>query len=622
MIKELLIMWDTARTAYKNLRFNFKSLILFELGYLLLGVALVFPLVRLLFYGAIRLYGRAYITNTMMVDFLTRPQTLLVLFIIAVIVSIYVVIEMVFLAILFEFGHYKEKIDVFSLLDFGLRKVGSVLKQHHIKVVFPAFLFLFVVEGIHLSGFASTTTIPSQLLAEGRSLLPFQIGFYVIALFFVALFIETIFSINIYTFESLSFKRAYIKTRVMLSGQRVKMFILFVLVNIVLNVMLYLFYALVIALLTGIIFITRGQTQLLGLLLSSLYTTYIVVMTLATIVLIPINYAFIAAWYYKRKDVLGFERKNTYVPKMRKRRFNPTLIRRVGLTVLTIVLSVNIVNTFALIGQTRSPIELLNRADVIAHRGASLEAPENTLSAVQAALDMHVDGVEFDVKMTRDGVPILMHDDTLGRTTNDIANHNVSSVDYSYIQTLDAGGWFSEDFIGEPVPTLEEALALIDGRTTAYIDLKSRGETFNRAIVDIIEATDSVDNVKVMSFSLPQLVSIKAMNEDIETVLLIATFIGNFETFIGNEAVDNIALREFLLRNNLDFIQRTHEEGKNIYVWTVESYDDALFFVDRDVSGLIAKDPNIAREAVHAKNTNPAIIDWLRVLFEPRNTPQ
>ncbi len=615
-------MLDTLKVAYDNIRFNLKTLIIFQLGYLLLGLVLVLPLVRLLFYGAIRISGYVYITNTMMLNFLMRPQTLVILFAIAVIVSIYVVIEMVTLAILFEFGHYKEKIDVLSLLDAGMRKVGIVLKNHHVKVVFSAFLFLFVVEAFHLSGFASTTTIPRQLIEEGRTLLPLQIGFYMIAVLFVALFIETIFSINIYTFESLSFKKAYLKTRVMLKGQRVKMFGLFVIVNLVLNILLYLFYLVVIALLAGIIFITRGQTQLLGVLLSTLYVTYIIVMTLATIVLIPINYAMIASWYYKRKDVLGYERKNTYVPKARKQRFSPNLIRRVSLTVLTIVLGVNIANTFTLIGHTRSPVELFNRADVVAHRGASLVAPENTLASVQAALDMNVDGVEFDVKMTRDGVPILMHDDTLGRTTDDGTNQNVENVDFSYIETLDAGSWFSDAFDGEPVPTLRETLELIDGRATAYIDLKSRGETFNRAIVDIIEDLDMVDDVKVMSFSLPQLTSIKAMNEDIETVLLIATFIGNFETFIRNDAVDNIAVRGFLLRNNIEFIQRTHEEGKRVYVWTVETYDDAIFFVNRDISGLIAKDPNVAREAVHAKNTNPAIIDWLRVLFEPRNIPQ
>jgi len=133
----------------------------------------------------------------------------------------------------------------------------------------------------------------------------------------------------------------------------------------------------------------------------------------------------------------------------------------------------------------------------------------------------------------------------------------------------------------------------------------------------VIEALDLVNDVKVMSFDLPQLQSIKAMNEDIETVLLISTFIGDFNALVTNPAVDNLAFRAHLLRNNLDYIARAHRHGINVYVWTLEGYSDAIFFTNHDVDGLIVKDPISAREAAYAKNTNPAVIDWLRTIFEP-----
>jgi glycerophosphoryl diester phosphodiesterase len=95
---------------------------------------------------------------------------------------------------------------------------------------------------------------------------------------------------------------------------------------------------------------------------------------------------------------------------------------------------------------------------VIGHRGAAAHAPENTLAGFRRAKALGCGMVEFDVKLTRNRVPILMHDDTLERTTN--GQGAVMNADFAAIRTLDAGRYFSPDFTGERIPTLEEALKL------------------------------------------------------------------------------------------------------------------------------------------------------------------
>src|SRR4051812_26195793 len=87
---------------------------------------------------------------------------------------------------------------------------------------------------------------------------------------------------------------------------------------------------------------------------------------------------------------------------------------------------------------------------LIAHRGASSEAPENTLAALKLARGRGANWVEVDVKLTQDGVPILMHDDTLERTTD--GTGKVADTSWATIQTLDAGSWFDKKFRGERVP--------------------------------------------------------------------------------------------------------------------------------------------------------------------------
>ena len=96
---------------------------------------------------------------------------------------------------------------------------------------------------------------------------------------------------------------------------------------------------------------------------------------------------------------------------------------------------------------------------IIGHRSAALSAPENTLAGICMAAARDVTWVEFDVRLTRDKRCILLHDDTLDRTTT--GEGPAAALDYDQIRRLDAGGWFGPDFIGQRVPSLEEAIDLL-----------------------------------------------------------------------------------------------------------------------------------------------------------------
>jgi len=96
---------------------------------------------------------------------------------------------------------------------------------------------------------------------------------------------------------------------------------------------------------------------------------------------------------------------------------------------------------------------------VIGHRGAAAYAPENTLESIHTAADIGVEWVELDVKLTKDSVPIIFHDDTLDRTTN--GSGLVADTDYEDIKQLEAGSWYAESFTGIKIPTLEETIEVL-----------------------------------------------------------------------------------------------------------------------------------------------------------------
>jgi glycerophosphoryl diester phosphodiesterase len=109
---------------------------------------------------------------------------------------------------------------------------------------------------------------------------------------------------------------------------------------------------------------------------------------------------------------------------------------------------------------------------IIAHRGARKEAPDNTRSAFKRALSYPIDGIELDVQMSADGMPILYHDRTLSKVG--LGRRRVAELTYTRLKQLDWGGWFHRDFAGEPLPTLDQTLSLLADRTRLLIEIKSQ----------------------------------------------------------------------------------------------------------------------------------------------------
>jgi glycerophosphoryl diester phosphodiesterase len=119
---------------------------------------------------------------------------------------------------------------------------------------------------------------------------------------------------------------------------------------------------------------------------------------------------------------------------------------------------------------------------IIGHRGDSHSAPENTIPAIKAAIEGGLDYVELDIRLTADGVPVLMHDSDVSRTTD--GEGAISRKTYAEIRALDAGSWFSENFSGTSIPSLEKALSTASGSICVLADLKGQ---VNKLVVDLLK---------------------------------------------------------------------------------------------------------------------------------------
>ncbi|MHB1220484.1 MAG: glycerophosphodiester phosphodiesterase family protein, partial [Gammaproteobacteria bacterium] len=170
---------------------------------------------------------------------------------------------------------------------------------------------------------------------------------------------------------------------------------------------------------------------------------------------------------------------------------------------------------------------------VIAHRGASFYAPENTMAAFQKAVDLGIEWIELDVALTKDNHPIIIHDDTLNRTTNGVGDVGLYTL--AQLKGLDAGSWFAPAFHQETLPTLTELTSFLEKTNTyANVELKSlpgREETLVLAVLREMSAYLNRYNSRILfsSFSVPTLMLLRGAASNVRIGLLMEEWLPDWQ---------------------------------------------------------------------------------------------
>lgn len=232
---------------------------------------------------------------------------------------------------------------------------------------------------------------------------------------------------------------------------------------------------------------------------------------------------------------------------------------------------------------------------LIAHRGASSEAPENTMSAIRQALEIGVDCVEIDVHLTADGKLVLIHDAIIGRTAWGAAGKRIADMPLSEIQKLDAGSWFGAQFKGETVPTLDQLLQLDRKATGIMIEVK-HGHAFPEplaaAIVKSFRSAPKQETLIVGSFSVLLLEAVQKMDPDIPLM-------GIVEKKPLLTSFDHLNLKYMALWYKLinpPLLDACHEAGQKIWTFTVDDLNTARFLMSIGIDGIITNKPRQLKE--------------------------
>jgi glycerophosphoryl diester phosphodiesterase len=238
---------------------------------------------------------------------------------------------------------------------------------------------------------------------------------------------------------------------------------------------------------------------------------------------------------------------------------------------------------------------------VIAHRGSSAYAPENTLAAFQLAADQDADAIELDVDLTRDGHAIVMHDATIDRTTD--GHGCVSDLTLEEIRRVDAGAWKSADFKGERVPLLEEVFEQVGRWLLINVEIKDMtllGNGVEAQVAALIQKHNLIDRVLISSFNPLALQRVKHIDKRLACGLLVAPDLPIWlrKAWLAPLIPHLNARHPHHSQVNKAVVDQLHAQGLIVNVWTVNQAGIARAMDIAGVDGIIGDDPVLIHETL------------------------
>ncbi len=238
----------------------------------------------------------------------------------------------------------------------------------------------------------------------------------------------------------------------------------------------------------------------------------------------------------------------------------------------------------------------LPRPVVFAHRGASAQAPENTLSSFNLALQRGSDAIELDAKLSADGEIVVFHDPSVDRTTN--GTGRLSKKTLAELRELDAGSCFSDRFRGEKIPLLGEVFEAVGGKLFINVELTNYATPHDDLVEKVCELVrrHSLESSVIFSSFLAGNLKIAArlLPEVPRGLLALDGWKGAWARSFGFTFGEYAALHPYLTDVDARQVQRVHKLQRRIHVWTVNGSRDLKRLKDQGVDGVFTDDPQLA----------------------------
>lgn len=244
--------------------------------------------------------------------------------------------------------------------------------------------------------------------------------------------------------------------------------------------------------------------------------------------------------------------------------------------------------------------------NIIAHRGANRYAPQNTLPAFRTAFELGADGIETDVHLTSDGVPVICHNYTIDGLSN--GKGAIRNMTLEQFKSYDFGSYFSDKFTDTPAPTLEELLELCCEFDFSVLNIELKPSKENdfsvvKKTIDMVKGFGLFDRLLISSFSAHLLIEAKKQDRSCRTAYLYSPDKKDFyrvgrriEKFARE--INACALHPYEMLVSRQSVEKAHEEGLAVNVWTVNKKSSILKLANFGVDGIITDKPDFTRQVL------------------------
>lgn len=590
----------------RRLTAHWKPLILFEILWKLVTLLVIAPACAGLIQLAIHLAKLKYLTTSNLLQFLRSPWTILLLAVLLLLAALYTLFEIAAVCTCFRQSRFqKVRTTLERMVRSGLQSVlhffrgGGPFLVLHLLVLIPLMQFSAT------SGIFTAMGIP-DFLAYYMTKKEFLLPIYVAAIILCCLLsVRWVFSSVLFTQNQCSYRSARATSVQLVRGRFWQTFFSVLVWNCCYFAALLVFLCMITVVVLMVIRATGSNDLIMSQAMRILKLLIQIVLWSFSFFATPICMAHLTALLEKRCVQMPEVVLPEPVPLSRSAkpfRRSTAVLTACCFTVAALGLNLSYVYS-VFTGKANFRLALFQNPTVMAHRGLSADAPENTLYAFSDAISVGADFIELDVQQTRDGVLVVMHDSNLKRTTG--VNKDIWDVDYADIQNLDAGSWFDPAYANARIPTLEETLQFVDKRAKLNIEIKPTkhgSDTLEQDVAELITRYQYTDACYVTSFSYGSLKKVKEANPEIRTGYLMSVAYGQFYSL---KYADAFSLNKVFVTSQV--VNAAHQQGKRIFAWTVNSMSEVRSLCNLHVDSIITDDPVMVQNVISRDSTGETL---------------
>lgn len=568
------------KNTYKNFRFNFKSVIFFEILYKLIAIFIFIPINYFIlnkFMGKIGVYN---ITNKELLKFGLTIEGIIYIGLIVLVSFIAVFIEISILTYMANKSHKKENVSLLEGTINAIRILPRRVSLYMISVVFISGV-LGPITGIGLyNSLIRKLSIPSFVKIELFKSIGGKIVFCLFFIVIVVLLLRWILSIPAMVIENIKLKQSFKNSIKIYKNSKFKILgyiVSWVLINYLLKmILLGIFMGI-----GNIVILILGQNSIIsGVFTVVAVTIFFIGYIIISVMTLPLFISFLVELYYKYRCYEVEEREFKPLAEYEDKKIYKFIDKNKNIFMLIILVIFSIM--VGLMGISAVFDKVVDKdIKITAHRGSSLSSPENSLSSIKKAIEEKADYVEIDVMTTKDNEIVLFHDSTLKRI--DGTNRVIGNITLEEVKAVDNGSYFSLEFKDEKIPTLKEVFDLTKGNIKINIELKpmKSNDTLPKEVAKLITEYNMEDEVVVSSLDYNTLQEFKKYNPIVDIGYILTLGVGDFTKL----NVDFIAVEYQMLKKEL--IYAMHALGKEVHVWTINDSERAEEAMEIGVDNII-----------------------------------